>query len=431
MLATLVDMSRLRLRFKVSEAESLRAREGGRPSASAWRRSARATSARTVYHVGDVADPATRQVEVLAWVENPGELKPGFFAEVTLATETQQGRAGRPRERHPGERARLRRLRGEGAARRALRPVEIGLRTGDRRGRDPVRPQGRRDRGHRGLGPPRRRRGGRGRWRDRGPARRGRDASERRATPAARRAAGGPQADRHRHDARRHLDPQPRLRLDADVRPDRLRRSASPASAPSSRASASARTPTSTSRSSTSRVTCEGASPEIMETDVVDLLEDAVTSVEGVKQITSTSRQGPANITVEFELEPQHRRGAAGRADARSRRRAPPAARDRPADRSPRPTPRTSRSCGWRCPASRPPTFLADYVRNVIRPQLQTIAGVGEIHDRRLPRAQRARLVRRRAAGGAGPHRAGRQPRDRSASTWRCRPGASRAPSAR
>ena len=31
---------------------------------------------------------------------------------------------------------------------------------------------------------------------------------------------------------------------------------------------------------------------------------------------------------------------------------------------------------------SRPPTFLADYVRNVLRPQLQTIPGVGEIRCR-------------------------------------------------
>ena len=45
-------------------------------------------------------------------------------------------------------------------------------------------------------------------------------------------------------------------------------------------------------------VNYEGASPEVMETDVVDFIEDAVTSVEGVKTITSTSRQGSASITV-------------------------------------------------------------------------------------------------------------------------------------
>jgi RND family efflux transporter MFP subunit len=40
-----------------------------------------------IYHVGRIADTTTRQVEVLGWVDNPGELKPGFFAEVTLAGE--------------------------------------------------------------------------------------------------------------------------------------------------------------------------------------------------------------------------------------------------------------------------------------------------------------------------------------------------------
>ena len=28
---------------------------------------------------------------------------------------------------------------------------------------------------------------------------------------------------------------------------------------------------------------------------------------------------------------------------------------------------------------SRPPTFVADYIRNVIKPQLQTVPGVGEV----------------------------------------------------
>src|SRR5512139_3287310 len=49
-------------------------------------------------------------------------------------------------------------------------------------------------------------------------------------------------------------------------------------------------------------VSWEGASPEIMETDVVDVLEDAVTTVEGIQQISSTARQGQASITVEFDL---------------------------------------------------------------------------------------------------------------------------------
>jgi HAE1 family hydrophobic/amphiphilic exporter-1 len=46
----------------------------------------------------------------------------------------------------------------------------------------------------------------------------------------------------------------------------------------------------------------EGAAPEIMETEIVDIVEDAMTSVEGVREISSSSRQGSASVTVEFEL---------------------------------------------------------------------------------------------------------------------------------
>ncbi len=49
-------------------------------------------------------------------------------------------------------------------------------------------------------------------------------------------------------------------------------------------------------------VTLEGAAPEIIETTVVDPLEDALSTVEGIRSITSTSKTGIANITVEFEL---------------------------------------------------------------------------------------------------------------------------------
>jgi len=49
-------------------------------------------------------------------------------------------------------------------------------------------------------------------------------------------------------------------------------------------------------------VAMEGASPNVMETDVVDVIEDAVMSVEGVREINSTCRHGSASITIEFDL---------------------------------------------------------------------------------------------------------------------------------
>ena len=49
-------------------------------------------------------------------------------------------------------------------------------------------------------------------------------------------------------------------------------------------------------------VTWEGASPEAVERELVEPLEEAVTQVEGVKDITSSARQGGGSITVELDL---------------------------------------------------------------------------------------------------------------------------------
>lgn len=49
-------------------------------------------------------------------------------------------------------------------------------------------------------------------------------------------------------------------------------------------------------------VTLEGASPEVMEIQVADVLEDAIMTVQGVKELSSTSKQGSTTITIEFNL---------------------------------------------------------------------------------------------------------------------------------
>jgi RND family efflux transporter MFP subunit len=127
-LATVVDVSRLRLRFKVSEAESLRARAA---QTVRFRISSLGTRefVATIYHVGDLADPATRQVEVMGWVKNPGELKPGFFAEVTLASETRRGALVVPEGAvQASEKGFVTYTIEDGKAK--LHSIEIGLRTG-------------------------------------------------------------------------------------------------------------------------------------------------------------------------------------------------------------------------------------------------------------------------------------------------------------
>jgi multidrug efflux pump subunit AcrB len=52
----------------------------------------------------------------------------------------------------------------------------------------------------------------------------------------------------------------------------------------------------------TVRLTREGASPQTMETDVVEIVEDACMAVEGIVDISSTSQQGLATVTLEFDV---------------------------------------------------------------------------------------------------------------------------------
>lgn len=128
-LGSLVDIGRLRLRFKVSEAESLAVSEGQTVSFRVAALGEREFHPQ-IYHISEVADPATRQVEVLAWVKNPGVLKPGFFAEVTLATRMHQGAVVVPEGAvQASERGFVAYVVDSGGIARQ-RPVQIGLRTG-------------------------------------------------------------------------------------------------------------------------------------------------------------------------------------------------------------------------------------------------------------------------------------------------------------
>ena len=127
-LATLVDLTRLQLRFKVSETESLRAMKGQTATFKVAATGDREFSAR-IYHVGEVADPASRQVEVLGWVQNPGVLKPGFFAEVSLPSDSKKDAIVVPETAiQASDRGFVAFAIIEGKA--VVRPVELGPRTG-------------------------------------------------------------------------------------------------------------------------------------------------------------------------------------------------------------------------------------------------------------------------------------------------------------
>lgn len=125
--------------------------------------------------------------------------------------------------------------------------------------------------------------------------------------------------------------------------------------------------------------TWEGAAPEVIEHDVVEVIEEAVAQVEGVRSITSTSRQGSANVTVELDLS---RDVDLALQDVQTK--VARAARRLPNDIDP---PTVSKSnpednpimwIGLSGPF--PQQLLSDVARYQIRDKLQTIPGVGEIN---------------------------------------------------
>jgi multidrug efflux pump len=125
-------------------------------------------------------------------------------------------------------------------------------------------------------------------------------------------------------------------------------------------------------------VTWEGAAPEVIEHDVVELLEEAVVQVEGVRSITSSSQQGRANITLEFDISRD-----VDLAMQETQAKIAQAARRLPRDIDP---PVVSKSNPEDQPimwigvaGAFPQQFISDFARYRVKETLQTIPGVGEI----------------------------------------------------
>ena len=125
-------------------------------------------------------------------------------------------------------------------------------------------------------------------------------------------------------------------------------------------------------------VNWEGAAPEVIENDVVQILEEALVQVEGVRSLTSSSRQGRASVTVELDLA---RNVDVALQDVQTK--VAQAARRLPRDLDPPVVSKTNPEdqpimwVGLSGPF--PPQVLADYARYRLSERLQTIPGIGEI----------------------------------------------------
>jgi multidrug efflux pump len=122
----------------------------------------------------------------------------------------------------------------------------------------------------------------------------------------------------------------------------------------------------------------EGAAPEVIENEVVETLEEALIQIEGIRTITSSSRQGSANITVEIELS---RDVDLALQDVQAK--VSQAARSLPRDMDPpvisKSNPEDQPIMMVRLGGPYPQRVLSDYVRYGLKEKLQTIPGIGEI----------------------------------------------------
>lgn len=122
----------------------------------------------------------------------------------------------------------------------------------------------------------------------------------------------------------------------------------------------------------------EGAAPEVVEHDVVEPIEEALMQVEGVKNITSSSRQGGGNVTIELDLS---RNIDLALQDVQTRiaqvQRRLPRDMEPPVVSKSNPEDQPIMWVGLSGPFA--PQVLADYARYRVKEKLQTVPGVGEI----------------------------------------------------
>lgn len=125
-------------------------------------------------------------------------------------------------------------------------------------------------------------------------------------------------------------------------------------------------------------LTLEGAAPAIMEADVADIVEDSVMNIDGIRNVTSVSRDGQADVTIEFELSRnidaalQEVQTKIAQAQLRLPKNIDPpvVTKSNPEDQP----------IIWLAlSGTRPVRELMSFTRDYLKNQFQTVSGVGEV----------------------------------------------------
>jgi hydrophobe/amphiphile efflux-1 (HAE1) family protein len=127
----------------------------------------------------------------------------------------------------------------------------------------------------------------------------------------------------------------------------------------------------------TINATWSGAAPEVMETGIVDKIEEQVISTQGIRNVTSQIQQGQASITLEFEI---GRNIDAALTEVQSKLSAValPLGADQPTIIKSNPEDQPILLLGASC-ASRDIHALTEYLELNVLDQLKILPGVGEV----------------------------------------------------
>lgn len=128
----------------------------------------------------------------------------------------------------------------------------------------------------------------------------------------------------------------------------------------------------------TVHLTYRGAAPEIMESDVVDIIEESVMTVQGIRSVSSTSMQEQANVIIEFELSRN-----IDQAVQEIQTKISQVRQKLPTDMEPpiviKANPEDQPLMWVSLSGDKPLREMNEYARDHIKDKLQTISGVGEV----------------------------------------------------